>query len=200
MNSELKSVTGAGVHVPALHLGAHAGAGRTKGKLALAAAGAGAPPQLTAASLSCRRVRSVCPSRHGSGALRTTVGAMMTTAAAASLRRRSARCSFSRSLCLALPLCSISRHASCQCTLSKRGVAQGCRATLGSRTALVDHHSQHVAALLEECAGLVGAGTEGYSAGWACRLRALLRSPLIHRFLREGETYMLGGHHDTALQ
>ena len=71
---------------------------------------------------------------------------------------------------------------------------------LGSRTALVDHHSQHVAALLEECAGLVGAGTEGYSAGWACRLRALLRSPLIHRFLREREAYMLGGHHDTALQ
>lgn len=32
---------------------------------------------------------------------------------------------------------------------------------------------------------LVGEGTEGRGSGWSCRLRALLRSPLVHKFLRD---------------
>ena len=73
------------------------------------------------------------------------------------------------------------------CWRAARAPGAGCRAELGSRTALVDHHKQHAEALLDELSSLVGAGTEGYSAGWACRLRALLRSPLVREFLRAGE-------------
>jgi hypothetical protein len=77
-------------------------------------------------------------------------------------------------------------------------VCPGCRAELGSRTALVDHHKQHAEALLDELSSIVEVGTEGYSAGWACRLRVLLRSPLIRRFLREGEG--TPEQHDTTLR
>jgi hypothetical protein len=63
---------------------------------------------------------------------------------------------------------------------------------------MVDHHKQQVEALLDELSSLVGVGTEGYSAGWACRLRALLRSPLVCQFLREGED--TPGQHDSALR
>lgn len=75
-------------------------------------------------------------------------------------------------------------------------VCPGCRADLGSRTTLLDHHKHHTKALLDECSELVSVGTEGFGAGWACLLRALLRSPLVHRYLREGAS---ARHVDTTL-
>jgi hypothetical protein len=81
--------------------------------------------------------------------------------------------------------------------MAPRPLCPGCRADVGAQTALVEHHKAHAAELLEECSALVGAGAEGFSAGWSCRLRALLRSPLVHDFLREPESL---AERDTALQ